>query len=72
MRAVIQRVLEGSVVVDGVVVSKTGAGLVAFIGITEDDNPEDLEWLVHKVVNLRLFESEDGSTRWNRSVLHLN
>lgn len=66
MRAVIQRVREASVTVDGEVISGIGAGLLVLLGIEEADTREDIEWLVPKVGNLRIFNDERGVM--NRSL----
>ena len=67
MKAVIQRVSKASVQVDGELVSSMGPGLLLLLGIADNDGTEDLEWLVHKVANLRIFNDENGVM--NRSVL---
>lgn len=60
MRAVVQRVKHASVRIDGQVKSMIGDGLLVFIGIEDADNYEDIEWIVKKIVNLRIFDDEDG------------
>jgi D-aminoacyl-tRNA deacylase len=60
MRAVIQRVSEASVTVDGVRVSAIEKGLLVLLGIEEADNTEDLEWLSQKIVHMRIFNDEDN------------
>lgn len=66
MRAVIQRVREASVTVDGEVVSKMGPGLLVLLGIEAADTAEDITWLVPKIGNLRIFNDSDGVM--NRSL----
>lgn len=70
MRLVIQRASEASVVVDGHVVGAlpSGGGLVVLCGIHEQDTEADAEWACRKLLGVRLFESEDGSKPWVRSV----
>lgn len=60
MRAVIQRVSEASVRVDGVVISSIGKGLLVFLGIEDADSIEDIQWLSGKITNIRLFNDEQG------------
>ena len=59
MRAVIQRVSEASVTIDGQVKSAIGPGYMILIGVCEEDSIEDVEWLVKKVVGLRVFDDEN-------------
>jgi D-tyrosyl-tRNA(Tyr) deacylase len=66
MRAVIQRVLEASVTVDGKVISSTGAGLLVLLGVEEGDTREDVEWLCGKVARMRIFSDAEG--KMNLSV----
>lgn len=67
MRAVIQRVLKASIVIDGKIHSRISEGLLVFLGIEDADTVEDIEWLSGKIVNLRIFNDEAGVM--NRSVL---
>ncbi len=60
MRAVIQRVAHASVTIDGNVKSAIGKGFLILIGIGEDDTTEDIDWLVKKIVGLRIFDDENG------------
>lgn len=60
MKAVIQRVLQASVTIDGVEHSSIGPGLMVLLGIEEADSSEDIEWLTAKMVNLRIFNGTDG------------
>ena len=60
MRAVIQRVLRASVSVDGNVVGKIATGLLVLLGIEDADTDEDINWLSSKIVNLRIFNDENG------------
>lgn len=66
MRAVIQRVTRASCRVDGKITGEINRGLLIFLGIESDDEPGDLEWLVQKISNLRIFSDENG--QMNRSV----
>jgi D-tyrosyl-tRNA(Tyr) deacylase len=69
MRAVIQRVLESSVKIDGHVVSKIGPGLLVLLGIEEGDAADDITWLSGKIAKLRIFDDEEG--KMNLSVTEL-
>ena len=67
MRAVIQRVLESSVKIDGEVVGQIGPGFLVLIGVEEGDEEKDFQYIATKVPNLRIFEDENG--KMNRSLL---
>ena len=67
MRAVVQRVSEASVSVDGVVTGSVQHGLCVLIGVGISDSEADAQWLADKVVELRIFEDDAG--KMNRSVL---
>jgi D-tyrosyl-tRNA(Tyr) deacylase len=60
MRAVIQRVTEASVKVDGNIIGEIHAGLLILLGIEDNDTLEDIDWLCGKVVNLRIFNDEQN------------
>jgi D-tyrosyl-tRNA(Tyr) deacylase len=60
MRVVIQKCLESSVSVSGEVVSSIGKGLMVLVGFTDGDTVKDIDYLVNKVVNLRVFEDSNG------------
>ncbi len=66
MRAVIQRVSEAAVRIDGAVKGSIHTGLLVLLGIEEIDTEEDIEWLSGKIVRLRIFRDESGVM--NRSV----
>ncbi|CAD7802418.1 D-aminoacyl-tRNA deacylase [Chryseobacterium aquaeductus] len=59
MKAVIQRVSEASVQVDGKIVGEIGKGLMLLIGVDEQDEKTDAEWLIQKILNLRIFGDEN-------------
>lgn len=67
MRIVIQRVRQSSVSIGGTVKSSIGAGMMILVGIEGDDTVADIEWLVKKVINLRIFDDENGVM--NKSIL---
>lgn len=60
MKIVIQRVSESYVKVDGKIVGEIGKGLMLLVGIDENDTETDANWLVQKILNLRIFGDEDG------------
>ena len=59
MRAVIQRVSHASVTINGVVKSEIGQGFLILLGVCDEDSMEDVDWLVKKVANLRVFGDEN-------------
>ena len=60
MRAIIQRVTQAQVNIDGKLFSEIGNGLLVLLGIEDADSEEDLNWLAQKMVNLRVFKDENG------------
>ena len=69
MRAVLQRVSEASVNVDGEIISAISCGLLILLGIEQGDERHDAEWLAGKIVNMRIFE--DGEGLMNVSLLDI-
>ena len=69
MRAVLQRVSEARVRIDGETVGEIGRGLLVLLGIAPSDTPEQAEWLADKIVGLRVFEDDDG--KMNRDVIEV-
>ena len=67
MRAVVQRVTGSSVTVDGETVGAIGPGVMVLIGVSSEDTDKDLKYITDKVMNLRIFDDENGVM--NRSVL---
>lgn len=67
MRVVIQRVTHASVTINGMVKSSIGNGFLLLLGIEESDGHEDIDWLVKKITNLRVFDDEKGIM--NRSIM---
>lgn len=67
MRAVVQRVTQSHVEIDGELVSSISAGLLVLLGVAQNDDNKDADYLSDKIVNLRIFEDEDG--KMNRSVM---
>ncbi len=60
MRAVIQRVAHASVTIEGTVKSEIGQGFLILLGVCDEDSMEDVDWLVKKVANLRVFDDKQG------------
>ena len=66
MRLVIQRTKRASVTIDEKVKSEIGLGMLVLVGIEDRDSAEDIEWLTNKIINLRIFDDENGVM--NKSV----
>ena len=69
MRAVIQRVTHASVSIEGTIKSAIEEGFLVLLGICEEDTSEDVDWLVHKLIGLRVFDDENGVM--NRSIMDI-
>ena len=69
MKAVVQRVKNASVSVDGRIVASIGQGLMVLVGIGRDDTVKDDEWIADKIVNLRIFVTEEG--KMDKSLLDI-
>lgn len=70
MRLVIQRVKEGSVSVDNKIINEIKKGYVILVGINIEDNETDIDYLVRKTLNLRIFDDENGVM--NKSIVDIN
>ena len=70
MRAVIQRVLEAKVSVDGNIKSQIESGLIIFLGIEHIDSNEDAKWLAKKIAQLRIFSDKEGVS--NNSIIDID
>ena len=70
MRAVVQRVSHASVTIEGIERSRTGQGFLILLGICDEDTMEDVDWLVKKIANLRVFD--DDNHVMNRSILDID
>lgn len=66
MRVVIQKVKEASVKVEQKIISSISGGILILVGIEDTDNQDDIDWLVKKIIQLRIFDDESGVM--NRSV----
>jgi D-tyrosyl-tRNA(Tyr) deacylase len=69
MKIVIQRVIKASVNVGGKTIGEIGNGLVVFVGVAQGDTVEDIDYLVEKAVNLRIFSDNDG--KFNLSAIDI-
>lgn len=70
MRIIIQRVSKASVTIDKVIKSEIGKGMLILVGIEDSDCENDIDWLVNKIVNLRIFDDEKGVM--NLSIKDIN
>ena len=70
MKAVIQRVSKASVTIDNDKVAAIGSGVLVLLGIVNEDTQDDINWLTRKIVNLRIFEDDQGVM--NRSLLDVD
>lgn len=70
MRVTIQRVTQASVKIDGSVKASIGCGYLLFLGICEEDDVEDIDWLCTKISDLRIFSDESG--KMNKSIKDVN
>ncbi len=71
MRAVIQRVTRSSVTVDNAVTGSSERGLMILVGVTHDDEQQDIDYIVEKTVNMRLFPNEGEEHGFERSVIDI-
>ncbi|MAS92260.1 MAG: D-tyrosyl-tRNA(Tyr) deacylase [Verrucomicrobiales bacterium] len=67
MRVLLQRVSNASVTIEGKVKSRIGRGILILLGIEHEDGQEDIDWLVKKLITLRIFEDPDG--KMNLSIM---
>jgi D-tyrosyl-tRNA(Tyr) deacylase len=70
MRIVVQRVSEASVRIDNEIVGQIDAGMMILLGVEEEDNQSDADWLIQKVLGLRIFSDEEG--KMNNSIAEIN
>ena len=69
MKAVVQRVIDASVTVNGALKGGVDYGLLVYLGVARDDAPRDADWLVEKIANLRIFDDPEG--KMNLSLLDI-
>ena len=67
MKVIVQRSLESSVCVDNTIVGHIDAGMVLLVGFTHQDTEKDMDYMIHKILNLRIFDDENG--KMNLSIL---
>ena len=70
MKVVVQRSLASNVKVDNKIINKIDKGLVILVGFTQDDTIDDINYIVKKIINLRIFDDENGVM--NKSILDTN
>ena len=70
MRIVVQRVSEASVRIDNEIVGQIDAGMMVLLGIEEADDQSDADWIIQKIVGLRIFNDEEG--KMNKSIAEIN
>lgn len=70
MKIVVQRVSNANVEVEGKIVGEIAEGLMLLIGICDNDSDEDADWLIHKILNLRIFTDEEG--KMNKSIQEIS
>ncbi len=70
MRVVVQRVSQASVTVEGEIISAIQKGLLILLGIEDEDNDEDIKWLINKIGQLRIFDDENGVM--NKSLMDVD
>jgi D-aminoacyl-tRNA deacylase len=68
MRVIIQRVKSSQVTVSGEIIGKIARGLNLLVGIADTDTDVEVDWMVRKCLDLRLFPDEEGGDRWQKSV----
>jgi len=69
MKAVIQRVTQASVTIDGIVKSEIKQGLLVLLGVTNHDTQEDIEWLTNKIIGMRIFSDSNGAMNLSVEVI---
>lgn len=72
MRVVIQRVKSSQVTVNGEIFGEIGRGLNLLVGIADTDTDAEVDWMVRKCLELRLFGDEDGAERWQKSIQEID
>lgn len=70
MRVIIQRVSEASVKVNGEIIGEIGSGLLILLGVEHEDNEDDADWLIQKILQMRIFSDNEG--KMNLSTKEIN
>ncbi len=71
MKALVQRVSIGSVEVENIIVGSIGLGLVVFLGITPSDTDKEIDFIINKIINLRIF-GDENTDNFERSLVDIN
>ena len=71
MRIIIQRVTSSSVTIDGEITGKIGKGLNLLVGIALTDTEVEIDWMVRKCLDLRLFPGDSDSSKWDKSIVDI-
>jgi D-aminoacyl-tRNA deacylase len=72
MRVLVQRVKSSQVTVNGEIIGKIGRGLNLLVGIADTDTDAEIDWMVRKCLELRVFPGDEGTERWQKSVQEIN
>ena len=72
MRVVVQRVKSSQVTVNGEIIGKIGRGLNLLVGIADTDTGAEIDWMVRKCLELRVFPGDEERERWQKSVQEIN
>jgi len=72
MIAVLQRVLEAKVMVEGNVVGQIGHGILGLVAVAQEDTAEDVQWMANKLASIRMFRSADGEKHFELDVREVN
>ncbi len=70
MRVIIQRVSKAQVISDGILTGQINQGLLLLLGIHPDDTEKDIQWLIHKIIQMRIFSDENGKMNLSVKDIH--
>ena len=71
MKVLLQKVTEAKVTVEDEVVGQIGSGVLLFLGVTHEDSEKEVDQLIDKVINLRIFPGEDAGRHFDKSILEV-